>query len=574
MVSIAIIDGYVDEPTCLGVPPYFSPYPRYVAGAIWAIDKNIEIMYYTIDQIRKNWGELIRKIARAKAVVEIAGPIVPGKYVGGTPISLRETKEIMQTISKLSNADKILGGPWGRFGVGGIGGKTSIDTTYLEHYFDVIVSGDIEIFMNRYVESGFSINAGDPTEIRETYTQIEQFIQEGTKIVLQHPNFPKYIILEIETYRGCPRFIVGGCSFCTEPLYGMPDLRSVESITNEIKRLYDLGVRDIRIGRQADIFTYGSKEIGDYEFPTPNPTIIESLFKKIRAVAPNLTTLHIDNVNPGTIAHHPEESLQIAKTIIKYHTPGDVAAMGIESTDPEVIKRNRLKVNANEALEAIKLLNKVGAVRGYNGLPELLPGINLLYGLPGETEKTYELNYEFLKTILEQKLLVRRINIRQVVPYRKTRLWQNKSSQSRKMHSLFVKQKEKIRTEIDLPMLRRVLPVGTIIKRLYSEKYEGKNTLLRQLGSYPILAYLPTQIPLEIYIDGVVIDHGYRSITILQYPINLNKISLSELQKIPGIGKKRAATISLKRPYTDIIDFQNRTGIILDNSIKDKVSFK
>ncbi len=29
-----ILDGYVDEPACLGVPPYVSPYIRTVAGAL------------------------------------------------------------------------------------------------------------------------------------------------------------------------------------------------------------------------------------------------------------------------------------------------------------------------------------------------------------------------------------------------------------------------------------------------------------------------------------------------------------------------------------------------------------
>ena len=31
-----ILDGYVDEPTCLGVPPYISPYVRYLAGVLHA----------------------------------------------------------------------------------------------------------------------------------------------------------------------------------------------------------------------------------------------------------------------------------------------------------------------------------------------------------------------------------------------------------------------------------------------------------------------------------------------------------------------------------------------------------
>ena len=29
-----ILDCYVDEPACLGVPPFVSPYPRYIYGAL------------------------------------------------------------------------------------------------------------------------------------------------------------------------------------------------------------------------------------------------------------------------------------------------------------------------------------------------------------------------------------------------------------------------------------------------------------------------------------------------------------------------------------------------------------
>ena len=53
-----IIDGYVDEPACLGVPPYISPYIRTVAGVF--LSKDIPVTYHTIDQIRAD-QKLLRK---------------------------------------------------------------------------------------------------------------------------------------------------------------------------------------------------------------------------------------------------------------------------------------------------------------------------------------------------------------------------------------------------------------------------------------------------------------------------------------------------------------------------------
>ena len=77
-----IIDGYVDEPACLGVPPYLSPYPRYMAGALRERGlSEKDIHYLAIDTLRENppgAGELARK---ADLVIVIAGMTVPGKYL-------------------------------------------------------------------------------------------------------------------------------------------------------------------------------------------------------------------------------------------------------------------------------------------------------------------------------------------------------------------------------------------------------------------------------------------------------------------------------------------------------------
>lgn len=74
-----IIDGYVDEPACLGVPPYISPYIRTVAGVF--LSQDIPVVYHTIDEIRLR-PELLKDAGTADYVVTIAGMTVPGKYLG------------------------------------------------------------------------------------------------------------------------------------------------------------------------------------------------------------------------------------------------------------------------------------------------------------------------------------------------------------------------------------------------------------------------------------------------------------------------------------------------------------
>ena len=47
-------------------------------------------------------------------------------------------------------------------------------------------------------------------------------------------------------------------------------------------------------------------------------------------------------------------------------------------------------------------------------MPKLLPGLNFIAGLNGETKETYRLNMQLLNQIKNLGLMLRRINIRQV----------------------------------------------------------------------------------------------------------------------------------------------------------------
>ena len=543
MLRISILDGYVDEPTCLGVPPYISPYPRYIAGAIWNYDKSANISYLTIDQVRKGKTDVLSK---SDLVIVIAGMSVPGRYLSGFPASPNELVSIM---SGLSKPLKILCGPAARFGFGMSGGKKTRETDFVKDSFDLIVKGDGEIVVSKLLENKLDFEKIDLTECRKNAQIIKNFAVKGSNVVKQHPFFPNYLITEIETYRGCPRTLVGGCSFCSEPSRGLPDFRPIKDVIGEIKALYENGVRHFRIGNQPCIFSYMSKDAGKKEFPKPNPEALEKLFRGIRTVAPDLKTLHIDNANPGVIARYPKECKQIAKTIVKYHTPGDVAAFGVESVDPVVIKKNNLKASADEVLRAIKLLNEVGSKRGANGMPELLPGLNFVFGLDGESKNTYELNYEFLKKILDQDLLIRRINLRQIIPIPDTKMYEIGSKIISKNKRLFQRFKRKVRENIEQPILKKLLPEGTTLMDVYSEKYDGKLTFGRQIGSYPLLIGIPGVHALSKFYDVKVVDYGYRSITAVPFPIDINKVSKETLQAIPGIGQKRALRILANRPF-------------------------
>jgi radical SAM superfamily enzyme with C-terminal helix-hairpin-helix motif len=532
-----ILDGYVDEPACLGVPPYISPYIRTVAGVL--VGHRFTVRYLTIDQLRKD-PHFINKLDRANMVVMIAGVTVPGKYLGGTPATLTEIQQVGQMIR---GPKKLIGGPIG-FGYAPEGGQKAIKQVI--RGFDALLRGEPAIALDNF------LGGNEPAGTLD-YSRTDPWSVAGSGIIEQHPDYP-YVMCELETARGCPHGASGGCSFCTEPLYGMPKYRMIESIADEAASLHAHGARHFRVGRQPDILAYGA---GSGEYPAPHPDLLETLFASIRTAAPALKTLHIDNTNPATIAKHEEESREALRAIIRHHTPGDVAAFGMETADPAVIAANNLKAQPDEVFRAIRIVNEEGGMRR-DSVPELLPGLNFVCGLAGETEKTYDLNEQFLARVRDARLSVRRVNIRQVMPFEGTPAYTNNTlGKYDRRFRLF---KEFVRTQIDLPMLQRVFPIGTLLHDVRIE-VSGSLSFGRQMGSYPILVGIPLRLPERSMINAVVVDWGMRSVTALPVPIEINLLPATAIKWLPGVGKKKVAALMVKRPIGSLDEYRSIAGI-------------
>ncbi|MFB6135099.1 MAG: radical SAM protein, partial [Halanaeroarchaeum sp.] len=324
--------------------------------------------------------------------------------------------------------------------------------------------------------------------------------------------------------------------------------------------LASVGVSHFRLGRQADILAYG----GDGE--APNPDALRELYAGIRVAVPDLDTLHLDNMNPVTITDYPDAAREAIEIIARYNTPGDTAAFGVESADPSVIEKNNLLVSAEEALEAVRVVNELGGWRPGESpadapshgrdadrrLPKLLPGVNLVHGLAGERPETYEHNRRFLNRILEEGLMLRRINIRQVMAFEGTEMAETGADVAMDHKDRFKRYKREVRESIDQPMLERVVPVGTILEDVHLEYHENGRTFGRQLGTYPLLVGIPGERPLGSVIDVAITDHGYRSVTGVPYPLSVNGAGMDELAAIPGIGRQRAGDVVVGRPYDSL----------------------
>ncbi len=520
-MKVVILDGYVDEPSNFGVPPYISPYPRYLAGAVR--DAGHDWEYVTIDQVRAG------RPLKGDLLAVISGPIVPGKYLRSLPIS---EKEVLRHTTAFAGP-RVFGGPLARF-----------------RYFDEALTEPFDHVAVRDLDACVfdHLTEGEWQDRDRTTAEWDRWGLLGADVIRSHPDFPEPLIVELDTTKGCVRYVNGGCSFCIEPQYGITKFRPLEGILAEVRRLAELGAVNFRLGGQADFFSYQALGLGTSPTPRINVPALERLLVGIHQAAPGLKILHTDNGDPAMMVAHPEEARRGLELLVRHTSPGNLLSFGLESADPAVTEANNLNIDAEGCLEAIRMVNDAGRERGPSGMPRLLPGLNFVAGLTGETRKTFVMNLAFLKRLLEDDLWVRRINIRQVRPVRQ-------AFEPTHLHTEFRRFKEAVRAGIDREMLRRVIPEGTVLRDVYLEIRQGHVTYGRQVGTYPILVGLPYDLPTGRFVDVTVTTQGERSVTGVEFPLDVNHASLKALEALPGVGAKRAARIVRRRPFATLSAF-------------------
>ena len=534
--SWLVIDGYEDEPAAFGVPPYVGFHIRYICGVLER--SNISYEYMTIDQYRQNVTHLDNRLG----VVLFAGAVVPGKYMRGAPISLRETREI---ISNIPGDVPILCGGWAIRGWRHQGWSPLRQNLFL-------ALQDTDATLENYLKNN------EWKHQRRTQEQWTNWAQAGasSQAVVRNPDIDGPLTYEVEVYQGCVRY-KRGCKFCIEPKKGVPIWRQPEDIIQEVKIAHDMGVKHVRLGGMTDTYTYMAEGVVEMEYPRPDPEPIAKLLHGLREDE-RLEILHTDNANPSIIAEHLEESEQITKTLVETLSDGAVLSFGLESADPDVHEKNWLNCNGTQLKSAISLINKYGRTKGKRGMPKLLPGLNFIAGLNGETSQTYDLNLKLLNELKEQDLMIRRVNIRQVEGQGFQEI-DDKDFQSFK---------KTVREEFDGPLLQEMLPVGTKLTDVWWESHEGRTrlprhllpefrskevhgkagiTFGRQIGAYPILVGMNYLAPLESQSDIIVTGHGARSITGVECGLAMNDITEKQLAAIPGISSKGAWNLVSRR---------------------------
>ncbi|HEY0935943.1 MAG TPA: hypothetical protein VGD91_19655 [Trebonia sp.] len=490
---VAIVDCYTVEPSGLGVPPYLSAYARQAFAALTGAFPGADVRYLTIDDLRWCWNggqpytppplsdqltysatanrdDAAQVLADAAVVVVIAGDAVPSVHLqarNGSP-------EEIEAVLGLIRGRRVLLGP------------LASQLGALTRRFDAVHM--------RTVTSA-SLLAG--SEIAAEYGSLAADRGSCAGLVAQLGWRP---VAEIELYRGCTRRRF--CSFCNEPVKS-PHVRfrPPADVLSEITSLYAAGVRNFRLGQQTCFFSYLNRDVD----------AIGRLLAAIRESCPDLDVLHIDNADPLAVAS--PAGARIARLVAEYCTEGNCAPMGIESFDPAVIQDNALTCTPQILLRAVANINEAGAHAGPRGLPVLLPGLNLVYGLPGETHRSHFENLSWLVRILEAGYLCHRINVRQARVYPGTALSALPPASPAPSAQHFATWQADVAYVFDQPMKQRVYPAGKGIAGLHSFFVTARGTWHRRLGSYSIQVVEPgTARPLYENAELVVTGHEPRYI--------------------------------------------------------------
>ena len=131
-------------------------------------------------------------------------------------------------------------------------------------------------------------------------------------------------------------------------------------------------------------------------------------------------------------------------------------------------------------------------------MPKLLPGLNFIAGLNGESNESFRMNRDLLNSLRSEGLWLRRINIRQVEGQGFQEIPED----------TFQAFKRSVREEIDKPLLEEMFPIGSELKGIWWEAHDDRIrrpeqvldkmhrdssilgragiTFGRQIGAYPI----------------------------------------------------------------------------------------
>ncbi len=532
--KIVIVDGYSDLPFDLGRPPFLAPEVRYIAGACWDRNSKARAIYMTLDDLKS--GNKASLIQDAGLVLVYAGVPEARPSVDLTEASGDVPPEVGDLFDFVAYLEcpKILGGPY----------VLVHEPEAREMDFDLVVDGDLSKFTHEVLSEGSTIDGVDPG-IRRTNQDLERFSILGAGLAIQNAGYPSFLSLGVELYRGCPSAAQGGCSFCHQNFFTTVEYRPVEDVVAEISKIAELGCENVFF--QAPCFySYFSdpREDGTLDL---DHSAIERLLEGAGSVAPELKGLHILNINPAAVANDKDEAEKITKTVVEHCSDGNFPNLRAITFDEEVQLVNNVACSTQDFNEVVDMMSSAGRVTGPNGLPTLLPAVELVYGLAGESQETIEINEERIRELASQKL-IRGAVARRLVPIPGTTI--AKRDDLEELEDLD-QHLEVLRNDINAPLKSGLASPGQLLKDIYAMRSLDTAVQATKVGinSPSLLVHGAAKVgQLQ---DVRVTEPNNGRLEALSHPLTPKTVSRDLLRMIPGMSEEDINAFMQMRPENE-----------------------
>lgn len=169
---------------------------------------------------------------------------------------------------------------------------------------------------------------------------------------------------------GCNNF----CSYCIVPyVRGREVSRDVESILNEVRYLDSKNVKEITLlGQNVNSYNYNG-----IRFP--------ELLKKVASLCSNIQWIRFESPHPKDFSDELIEVIKTEKKVAKHiHVP-------MQSGSTKILKDMNRRYTAEQYLSLIDRIRKE--------IPEITFAVDVMVGLPGETEEDFNDTIKALDTV-------------------------------------------------------------------------------------------------------------------------------------------------------------------------------
>lgn len=251
--------------------------------------------------------------------------------------------------------------------------------------FDIVVHGEGE---ETFIELLKAIDTGDSLENIKGIAYIEdyKFINTGKRSFVDLNKYPPFSTKynkygPIEISRGC----LYACFYCqTTFMFGaLMRHRNLEQICKYIEILKKHGLNDIRF-ITPNVFGYGS-----HTGKEPNVEAIESLLKCVRKIVGKEGRIFIGTF-PSEV--RPEYVTEETITLIKKYADNDNLIIGAQTGSERMLELIHRGHSLDTVYKAVDLAVKHG----------LVPNVNFIFGLPGETEQDVDATLKVISDLVEK----------------------------------------------------------------------------------------------------------------------------------------------------------------------------